>query len=164
MCIRDRGGPRLKKSYYIVYPAVAVGVGALSGLITRQSVKEVFPLLEKPPLSPPAAVFPIVWTALYILMGVGLAAVKNKGGPGVKRAERLWWVQLAVNFAWTLVFFLAGAYFAALLVLLLLFGLAAAMTAAFDRVDRPAARLQAPYLIWLAFAAYLNAGIWLLNR
>ena len=120
----------MKKSYYIVYPAVAVGVGALSGLITRQSVKEVFPLLEKPPLSPPAAVFPIVWTALYILMGVGLAAVKNKGGPGVKRAERLWWVQLAVNFAWTLVFFLAGAYFAALLVLLLLFGLAAAMTAA----------------------------------
>ena len=73
-------------------------------------------------------------------------------------------MQLAVNFAWTLVFFLAGAYFAALLVLLLLFGLAAAMTAAFDRVDRPAARLQAPYLIWLAFAAYLNAGIWLLNR
>ena len=109
----------MKKSYYIVYPAVAVGVGALSGLITRQSVKEVFPLLEKPPLSPPAAVFPIVWTALYILMGVGLAAVKNKGGPGVKRAERLWWVQLAVNFAWTLVFFLAGAYFVALLVLLL---------------------------------------------
>ena len=80
----------MKKRDYLIYPVIAVAVGALAGLITRQSVKEVFPLLEKPPLSPPAAVFPIVWTALYILMGVGLAAVKNKGGPGVKRAERLW--------------------------------------------------------------------------
>ena len=154
----------MKRSYYIVYPAIAVGVGALAGLITRQSVKEVFPLLEKPPLSPPAVVFPIVWTALYILMGVGLAAVKNAGGPEAARAERLWWAQLAVNFSWTLVFFLAGAYLAALFVLILLFGLVVAMTAAFGKLSPPAARLQAPYLLWLAFAGYLNAGIWLLNR
>ena len=154
----------MKRSYYIVYPAIAVGVGALAGLITRQSVKEVFPLLEKPPLSPPAVVFPIVWTALYILMGVGLAAVKNAGGPESARAERLWWAQLAVNFSWTLVFFLAGAYLAALFVLILLFGLVVAMTAAFCKLSPPAARLQAPYLLWLAFAGYLNAGIWLLNR
>lgn len=154
----------MKRSYYIVYPAIAFGVGALAGLITRQSVKEVFPLLEKPPLSPPAVVFPIVWTALYILMGVGLAAVKNAGGPESARAERLWWAQLAVNFSWTLVFFLAGAYLAALFVLILLFGLVVAMTAAFGKLSTPAARLQAPYLLWLAFAGYLNAGIWLLNR
>ena len=154
----------MKRSDYIVYPAIAVGVGALAGLITRQSVKEVFPLLEKPPLSPPAVVFPIVWTALYILMGVGLAAVKNAGGPESARAERLWWAQLAVNFSWTLVFFLAGAYLAALFVLILLFGLVVAMTAAFGKLSPPAARLQAPYLLWLAFAGYLNAGIWLLNR
>lgn len=154
----------MKRSNYIVYPAIAVGVGALAGLITRQSVKEVFPLLEKPPLSPPAVVFPIVWTALYILMGVGLAAVKNAGGPESARAERLWWAQLAVNFSWTLVFFLAGAYLAALFVLILLFGLVVAMTAAFGKLSPPAARLQAPYLLWLAFAGYLNAGIWLLNR
>ena len=151
----------MKRSNYIVYPAIAVGVGALAGLITRQSVKEVFPLLEKPPLSPPAVVFPIVWTALYILMGVGLAAVKNAGGPESARAERLWWAQLAVNFSWTLVFFLAGAYLAALFVLILLFGLVVAMTAAFGKLSPPAARLQAPYLLWLAFAGYLNAGIWL---
>ena len=127
-------------------------------------MKEVFPLLEKPPLSPPAVVFPIVWTALYILMGVGLAAVKNAGGPESARAERLWWAQLAVNFSWTLVFFLAGAYLAALFVLILLFGLVVAMTAAFGKLSPPAARLQAPYLLWLAFAGYLTAGIWLLNR
>ena len=154
----------MKRSYYIVYPAIAVGIGALAGLITRQSVKEVFPLLEKPPLSPPAVVFPVVWTALYILMGVGLAAVKNAGGPESARAERLWWAQLAVNFSWTLVFFLAGAYLAALFVLILLFGLVVAMTAAFGKLSPPAARLQPPYLLWLAFAGYLNAGIWLLNR
>lgn len=69
-----------------------------------------------------------------------------------------------MNFSWTLVFFLAEAYLAALVVLVLLFVLVVAMTMAFDRVSGPAARLQAPYLVWLAFAAYLNAGIWLLNR
>ena len=153
----------MKKRDYIIYPVIAVAVGALAGLLTRQSVKEVFPLLEKPPLTPPALLFPIVWTALYILMGVGLAAVKNAGGPESARAERLWWAQLAVNFSWTLVFFLAGAYLAALFVLILLFGLVVAMTAAFGKLSPPAARLQAPYLLWLAFAGYLNAGVWLLN-
>ena len=69
-----------------------------------------------------------------------------------------------MNFSWTLVFFLAGAYLAALFVLILLFGLVVAMTAAFGKLSPPAARLQAPYLLWLAFAGYLNAGIWLLNR
>ena len=148
----------------IIYPVIAVAVGALAGLLTRQSVKEVFPLLEKPPLTPPALLFPIVWTALYILMGVGMAEVRSRGGAGRRRAERLWWAQLAVNFSWTLVFFLAGAYLAALFVLILLFGLVVAMTAAFGKLSPPAARLQAPYLLWLAFAGYLNAGIWLLNR
>ncbi len=69
-----------------------------------------------------------------------------------------------MNFSWTLVFFLAGAYLAALVVLVVLFVLAVMMTAAFDKVSPPAARLQAPYLVWLAFAAYLNAGFPLLNR
>lgn len=154
----------MKKRDYIIYPVIAVAVGALAGLITRQSVQEVFPALEKPPLSPPAILFPIVWTALYILMGVGMAEVRSRGGAGSRRAERIWWAQLAVNFSWTLVFFLAEAYLAALVVLVLLFVLVVAMTMAFDRVSGPAARLQAPYLVWLAFAAYLNAGIWLLNR
>lgn len=154
----------MKKRDYIIYPVIAVAVGALAGLLTRQSVKEVFPLLEKPPLTPPALLFPIVWTELYILMGVGMAEVRSRGGAGRRRAERLWWLQLAVNFSWTLVFFLAGEYLAALVVLVVLFVLGVMMTAAFDKVSPPAARLQAPYLVWLAFAAYLNAGFWLLNR
>ena len=80
----------MKKRDYIIYPVIAVAVGALAGLLTRQSVKEVFPLLEKPPLTPPALLFPIVWTALYILMGVGMAEVRSRGGAGRRRAERRW--------------------------------------------------------------------------
>jgi tryptophan-rich sensory protein len=155
---------RLKKSRYIVYPAIAVGVGALSGFLTRRAMKELFPLLDKPPLTPPPLVFPIVWTALYILMGVGMAMVKNTDSLASARSERLWWAQLAVNFIWTLVFFPAQAFLAALALLVLLFGLVAAMSAAFAKLNKPAAWLQLPYLLWLLVAGYLNAGIWLLNR
>ncbi len=154
----------MKKSRYFVYPAIAVGVGALSGLLSRKAMQEVFPLLEKPPLTPPPVVFPIVWTALYILMGVGMAMVKNKDEAGSASAERLWWIQLALNFAWTLVFFPAQAFLAALALLVLLFGLVVAMASAFGKFSRPAALLQIPYIVWLLLAGWLNAGIWYLNR
>lgn len=153
-----------KKSWYFVYPAIAVGAGALSGFLTRRAMKEVFPLLDKPPLTPPPVVFPIVWTALYILMGVGMAMVKNTDTLVSRTSERLWWAQLAVNFIWTLVFFPAKAFLAALALLVLLFGLVVAMTAAFGKISRPAALMQIPYILWLLVAGYLNAGIWLLNR
>lgn len=159
-----KGVISLKKCRYIVYPAIAVGVGALSGFLTRRAMKELFPLLDKPPLTPPPLVFPIVWTALYILMGVGMALVKNTDSLAAARSERLWWAQLAVNFIWTLVFFPAQAFLAALALLVLLFGLVAAMSAAFAKLNKPAAWLQLPYLLWLLVAGYLNAGIWLLNR
>ena len=127
-------------------------------------MREVFPLLEKPPLTPPPVVFPIVWTALYILMGVGMALVKNTDRLVSRGAERLWWAQLALNFAWTLVFFPAQAFLAALALLVLLLGLVVAMASAFGRIRRAAGLMQIPYILWLLVAGYLNAGIWYLNR
>ena len=154
----------MKKSWYFVYPAIAVGTGALSGFLTGRAMREVFPLLEKPPLTPPPVVFPIVWTALYILMGVGMALVKNTDRLASRGAERLWWAQLALNFAWTLVFFPAPAFLAALALLVLLLGLVVAMASAFGRIRRAAGLMQIPYILWLLVAGYLNAGIWYLNR
>ena len=127
-------------------------------------MREVFPLLEKPPLTPPPVVFPIVWTALYILMGVGMALVKNTDRLASRGAERLWWAQLALNFAWTLVFFPAQAFLAALALLVLLLGLVVAMASAFGRIRCAAGLMQIPYILWLLVAGYLNAGIWYLNR
>ena len=119
----------------------------------------------KPVLSPPAVLFPIVWTILYALMGIGAARV-DASEPGTDRswALNVFVIQLIVNFFWSLIFFNARAYGFALLWLILLWLLIAAMILLFRKVDRTAALLQIPYLLWVAFAAYLNYGVWHLNQ
>lgn len=128
----------MKKWGFLVFPILALAVGGLAGYLSRTGLETVYPQLEKSPLTPPGAVFPIVWVVLYILMGVGLALVVYRGGPGVKQA--------------------------ALFCLVILWLAILAMTAAFAVISRPAAWLQIPYLLWVAFAGYLNGAVWLLNR
>ena len=154
----------MKKWGFLVFPILALAVGGLAGYLSRTGLETVYPQLEKSPLTPPGAVFPIVWVVLYILMGVGLALVVYRGGPGVKQAALLWGLQLALNFSWSLLFFAGGHYLAALFCLVVLWLATLAMTAAFAVVSRPAAWLQIPYLLWVAFAGYLNGAVWLLNR
>ena len=153
----------MKKSYYIVYPAVAVGVGALSGLITRQSVKEVFPLLEKPPLSPPAAVFPIVWSALYLLMGIAAYLVWSSGDLDRGASLRMYFLQLLVNILWPLFFFRLQWRLFAFFWLLLLLALLSLTMAGFRYIRKSSYWLLVPYCLWVLFAGYLNLGIYLLN-
>ena len=102
---------------------------------------------------------------LYALMGIGAARV-DLSGRSEARADALqvYLLQLAINFTWSIFFFRLGSYGGALAVLLLLLGLIVWMILRFRRVDRPAARLQLPYLLWVVFAAYLNAGVFILNR
>lgn len=118
------------------------------------------------PLSPPGWVFPVVWTILYLLMGWASFLIWKSDAPQAakKRTLGLYGVQLVVNFAWPLLFFRAGLYGFALIWLVILLVLVAETMLAFGRIDRRAAWLLAPYLLWLLFAAYLNAGVWLLNR
>ena len=119
----------------------------------------------KPPLSPPALVFPIVWAILYALMGIGIARVVLSARSEERSdAIQVYLLQLAINFTWSIFFFHLRSYGGALLVLLFLLALIIWMILRFRRVDRPAARLQIPYVVWVSFAAYLNAGVWLLNR
>ena len=154
----------MKKFGFILFPALALGVGGLSAYLTREGMKQVYPTLDKPPLTPPGIVFPIVWAVLYLLMGIGLALVIRKGGRGTRGAALAWAIQLILNFGWSLLFFGRGEYLAALICLALLWLFIVVMILAFRSVSRLAAWLQVPYLLWVSFACYLNYAIWTLNR
>ena len=140
-------------------------VGGLSGWLTRNGTKYFNEFVRKPPLSPPGIVFPIVWAILYLLMGIGAARVYlSPVSRARSRSLYLYLLQLAFNFCWSLIFFNFRAYGFALLWLAALWLLILGMITAFYEVDSLAARLQVPYLLWVAFAGYLNAGVWILNR
>ena len=156
----------LKKNWktYALWIIGTLLVGGLSGFLSRGGMGNFEQTVVQPPLSPPMVLFPIVWTILYALMGIGAARIYLNGGQiGKNRCLNLYVVQLVVNFFWSLIFFNAAAYGFALLWLLLLLGLVVLMTLCFWQTDRLAALLQIPYILWLLFAAYLNFGIWQLN-
>ena len=153
----------MKKLGFVLFPAISLSVGLLAGYLTRTSLATVYPLMEKSFLTPPGWVFPLVWTVLYLLMGLGMALVAAKSGAELPQSLLLWAIQLALNFCWSLLFFNSGAYLSALLCLVVLWVLILAMAGSFASVSRLAGRLQIPYLLWVAFAGYLNAAVWVLN-
>ena len=139
-------------------------VGGLSGWLTRGGTELYATQIVKPPLSPPGIVFPIVWAILYALMGLGAARVwLTPGSPARTRALRVFLLQLAVNFFWSIIFFNLQSFGLALLWLVALWVLVIWMMETFAEVDLWAARIQLPYLLWVTFAAYLNWGVWRLN-
>ena len=155
----------VKTTRYFLWIAAAETVGILSAVFSRMGMQVYRDAVMKPPLSPPGILFPVVWTILYALMGIGAARV-YAAGPGSDRnaALNVFVAQLVVNFFWSLIFFCAQAFGFALLWLVLLWVLIIAMIIFFRRVDKPAALLQIPYLLWVTFAAYLNYGVWQMNR
>jgi len=154
--------PRWK--VYLLYILLTEAVGALAAALTQEAALLYGEIITKPPLSPPAWVFPVAWTLLYALMGFGAARVALTPPTAARRlALRLFYAQLVVNFLWSIWFFSFGAYGFAFLWLVLLWALVVRMTLAFRELDRTAARTQIPYLLWLLFAGYLNFGVWRLN-
>ena len=149
---------------YAFWILLAEGVGGLSGWLTREGTKLFMNTVKQPPLSPPGFLFPIVWGILYLLMGVGAARVYQTPASNARsRALAVFLVQLGVNFFWSIIFFNLQNYGFALLWLLLLWLLIVWMILLFYRVDKPAALMQIPYLLWVSFATYLNYGVWMLN-
>jgi len=150
---------------YALWILFAEAVGALSGWLTREGTKLYNATVVQPPLSPPSAVFPIVWGILFALMGIGAARVYLAPASGARSLSLLLFlIQLAFNFFWSIIFFNFQAFGFAFIWLVLLWLLILWMTLSFRKVDKLAAWLQIPYLLWVAFAAYLNFGVWLLNR
>lgn len=149
---------------YALWIGVTEAVGALSGLLSRPGMKA-FASIPKSSLTPPGIVFPIVWSVLYLLMGISGARI-YLAAPSACRSRGLWLYvfQLIFNFFWSLFFFNLQAFGFSFLWLLVMWGLVLMMILSFAKVDRPAAYLQIPYLAWVSFAGYLNLTTWLLNR
>ncbi len=141
--------------------------GFTVGMLTRGGTQIYADTINKPPLSPPGIVFPIAWTILYALMGIGLARIlliKEAEEPRIRiLAIVFFFVQLVLNLAWCFIFFHARSFGYALAELLVMLICVIAMTVLFRKLDAVAAALQIPYICWLCFAAYLNAGVVMLN-
>jgi len=126
---------------------------------------ELFESVNQPPLSPPGWLFPVVWTILYTLMGISSYWIMTSGAKEdqIYKAMSLYWYQLAVNFLWPTFFFNFRWYLFSFFWLVLLWVLVLAMILRFWKIDKRAAWINIPYLVWLTFAGYLNLGIWWLN-
>ena len=155
--------PEWKK--LIVSILIPLAVGGAAALIANGSFKD-FEALNKPPLAPPAWAFPAAWTLLYILMGIAAYLVYcSEKYPGrIERALTFYAVQLFMNFCWTLIFFNLKLYLAAFIWLVLLWATIAGTALLFRFISKPAGWLMLPYLAWVAFAGYLNLGVYILNR
>ncbi|MBE6827575.1 MAG: tryptophan-rich sensory protein [Ruminococcaceae bacterium] len=150
---------------YAFWIAVTEIVGLIAGLISRKGTELYSETIIKPPLSPPALLFPIVWVLLYAVMGIGAAKISlSRPSETRRKALYIYIAQLAVNFFWSIIFFNFQAFAFAYVWLLALWGLIVLMILSFRKLDKTAAYLQIPYLVWVSFAGYLNLGVWLLNR
>lgn len=146
----------------LVYLAIPLGVGALAGILTKDSMMQ-FSLLNKPPLSPPGWLFPVVWTVLFLLMGYASYLVSRSDSVQKRPALILYAIQLIVNFFWSIFFFNFEWYLFSFFWLVLLWVLILLTIRAFWRISPTAAILLIPYLLWVTFAGYLNLAIWLIN-
>ena len=149
---------------YALWILLAEAVGGLSALLTRSGMKLFQTEVIQPAFTPPMWLFPVAWGILYALMGIGAARV-YLAPPSEYRSDglRLYWIQLAVNFLWSIIFFNLQAYGFAFAWILLLLGLIIWMTVTFCQTDSLAACLQIPYILWVAFASVLTFAVWRLN-
>lgn len=156
---------KFKLKDFAISVGIPLAVGGFSALLTKDSMKS-FALLRQPPLSPPGWLFPVVWTVLYTLMGIAAYRVWNADAheSRKRRALVIYAAQLIINFFWTIVFFNLGAHLAAFAMIVLLWLLIIACIVMFSHVDDTAGNLMIPYALWVSFAAYLNLGIYLLNK
>lgn len=150
---------------FLIYVISAEAAGAVSALLSG-GFGDFYAKYEKPPLLPPAWVFPVVWTILYALMGISayLIHISDAAKSDKKQALKIYWIQLAVNFSWSIIFFRFEALWAAVAVILVLLALIIAMISSFKKICVIAGNINIPYLIWVAFASYLTIAIAALNR
>ena len=154
----------MKKQWKVLIFCILLplAVGGAASLLASNGM-DVFAQINQPPLSPPAWLFPVVWTILYTLIGISSYLNLTSEEETVKKAGMLYGYQLVVNFLWPTFFFNFQWYLFSFLWLLLLIALVIAMIREFYKISKPAAYLNIPYLLWLLFAGYLNFAIWRLN-
>jgi len=154
---------RIRWKPLLTWFGIILAVYLLSGL-AAMNAKEVYGHIVKPAFAPPAAIFPFVWGALYLLMVISAYLVQTSGSPRRTGALAVFCAQLIVNGLWPLLFFRAEWFFLSFLWILALWLLLCWMLVEFHKIRPIAAWLQIPYFLWTSFAAVLNGAVWLLNR
>lgn len=156
----------MKSEKYLLAKCIAIPliVGGVAAFLSRGGMA-IFATLKQPPLSPPGWLFPVVWTILYVLMGIASYLVWTSTAEEnvIADAIVLYCYQLTVNFLWPIFFFDFGWYLFSFFWLLLLWGMVYLTVRTFCNISKPAGYLLIPYLLWVTFAGYLNLGVWLLN-
>lgn len=142
--------------------AISLGTGIFSALITRNSM-DTYKNLNLPKLAPPSILFPIVWTILFILMGISAYIIYESNSDQKQSALTIYGIQLLVNFIWPILFFNLGLYLFSFIWIILLWSLIILMINSFKKISSIAAYLQIPYLLWVTFASYLNFMIYYNN-
>ena len=146
----------------LAFLLLTLAVGAVAGIATAKGVNGWYATLEKPSFNPPNGVFAPVWTTLYVLMAIAAWRVwRLRGIASV--ALILFFVQLALNFAWSFIFFTAHDIRVALMEIAVLWLAIVLTTIAFFRADRIAGWLMVPYIAWVSFASLLNYSVYQLN-
>jgi tryptophan-rich sensory protein len=148
----------------VVALGAPLAVGAIGGVATAPQITTWYRSLQKPAWNPPDAVFAPVWTTLYLLMGVALVLARRGDPQHAARAQAVFGLQLALNLAWSVVFFNRRDPQGGLVVIVLLWAAIVATIVAFAKARPLSAALLLPYLAWVTFAAVLNAEVWRLNR
>lgn len=148
---------------FIISIAIPLVVGFISGLLSMGGMRE-FNTLIKPLLAPPGFLFPIVWTILYVLMGISSYYIYTENDYHSNCCLKIYAINLFVNFLWSPIFFGLNLRLFALIWIILLDIVVVYMILCFYKVNKKAAYLQIPYLIWCLFATYLNLMFYLLNR
>ncbi len=153
---------KIKWKSLAIFVGIALAVGGLSALLSMTAMKE-YESLNKPFLSPPEILFPIVWTILFVLMGTASYRIFESNCENRELGLIIYFIQLAVNFFWPILFFNLQAFLGAFLWLLLLWILIFATIKEFYKCDKVSAFLLVPYILWVTFAGYLNFMVYLLN-
>ncbi len=157
-------GKKLGKLFTAIILALAAGL--IGSLATFGSVNGWYGTLVKPSFNPPNWIFGPVWTTLYILMGIALYLVWDRGLKKKKVQVAFWLfiIHLFVNAGWSIVFFGLHSLFGGFVVLCILWTFIVALIWKFYEINKWAAYLLVPYILWVSFAGILNTALWLLNR
>ena len=142
----------MKKIIKIILPLI---LGTIVGLLIKNNID--YNELIKPALAPPGFIFPIIWTILYILMGISYTLTNNK------KITKVYYLQLIINLLWTIIFFKLKWYFLAIIWIIILDILVIWMIYLMIKEKKIAGYIQIPYLIWILFATYLTIFIYILN-
>ena len=149
------------RSSLIIAILIPLAVGSFSALISGNM--SLYSTINKPAFSPPSIVFPIVWTILYVLMGISSYIIYSSDSADKTKALKIYALQLFFNFCWSILFFRYNLYLLSFLWLVILIVLICIMIKDFYKINPAAAYLQIPYLLWCIFAAYLNFSIYTMN-